>query len=189
MSSGPYYYIRDRGPEVLPTESTAGTKAKDRDRRVTYAAGDLAPGFVHEEVNSRLCDEVIEHHSRSLAKDDSEPLFLYYAMLEPHTPWLPEEQFAGKSGAGPYGDYVAQLDHEIGRVLQRSRKVAWKRTRSCFSPATTALSGPRLTSRSTATGRTAHSPEERPGLKKAVIESPSSPAGRARSQRERRRMR
>ena len=118
ISSGPYYFIRNRGPEVLPTESTKGTKAKDRDKRETYAADDLAPGFVHEEVNSRLCDEVISIIRHHAAKNKSEPLFLYYAMLEPHTPWLPEEQFAGKSGAGPYGDYVAQLDHEIGRVLE-----------------------------------------------------------------------
>ena len=117
MSSGPYYYIRDRGPEVLPTESTKGTKAKDRDRRVTYAAGDLAPGFVHEEANSRLCDEVVGILKNHRVKGGSKPLFLYYAMLEPHTPWLPEERFAGKSGAGPYGDYVTQLDHELGRVL------------------------------------------------------------------------
>jgi arylsulfatase A-like enzyme len=118
MSSGPYYYIRNRGPEVLPTESAKGTKAGDRDRRETYAKGDLAPGFVHEEVNSKLCDEVISIIGKHSAKDDPQPLFLYYAMLEPHTPWLPEEQFAGKSGAGPYGNYVAQLDHEIGRVLK-----------------------------------------------------------------------
>jgi len=117
MSSAPYYYIRNRGPEVLPTESTEGTKARDRDRRVTYAAGDLASGFVHEKVNSKLCDEVIAILKAHSAKDDSEPLFLYYAMLEPHTPWLPEEQFAGKSGAGPYGNYVVQLDYELGRVL------------------------------------------------------------------------
>ena len=123
MSSGPYYYIRNRGPEVLPTESTRGTKARsskarDGDHRESYAAGDLAPGFVHEEVNSRLCDKVIGIIRNHSAKDDLEPLFLYYAMLEPHTPWLPEEQFAGKSGAGPYGNDVAQLDHEVGRVLE-----------------------------------------------------------------------
>jgi hypothetical protein len=117
MSSGPYYYIRNRGPEVLPTETTKGTKAGDRDRRETYAAGDLATGFVHEEVNSRLCDEVIDILKEHSTKDDLAPLFLYYAMLEPHTPWLPEEQFAGKSGAGSYGNYVVQLDHELGRVL------------------------------------------------------------------------
>ena len=121
MSSGPYYYIRNRGPEVMPTKSTEGSKARDRDRRVTYAAGDLAPGFVHEEVNSRLCDEVIDILMGHGARDDAEPLFLYYAMLEPHTPWLPEERFAGKSGAGPYGNYVVQLDHELGRVLNALR--------------------------------------------------------------------
>ena len=117
MSSGPYYYIRDRGPEFMPTGSTAGTKAKDRDRRETYAAGELAAGFIHEKANSRLCDEVIGIIRNHTTKGDAEPLFLYYAMLEPHTPWLPEEQFAGKSEAGPYGDYMVQLDHELGRVL------------------------------------------------------------------------
>lgn len=118
ISHAPYYYIRNRGPEALPTESTKGNKAADRDKRESYAAGELAPGFVHEEVNSTLCEEVISIIRNHSAKDGPEPLFLYYAMLEPHTPWLPEEQFAGKSGAGPYGNYVAQLDHEVGRVLQ-----------------------------------------------------------------------
>lgn len=117
ISSGPYYYIRDRGPEVLPTASTKGNKAADRDKRESYAAGDLAPGFVHEEINTRLCKEVIGIIRDHSANDDPRPLFLYYAMLEPHTPWLPEDQFADKSGAGPYGNYVAQLDHEVGRVL------------------------------------------------------------------------
>ena len=122
ISHGPYYYIRNRGPEALPTGSTKGNKAADRDQRVSYAAGDLAPGFVHEEVNSRLCDEVIGIIRNHSEQDDAKPLFLYYAMLEPHTPWLPEAQFTGKSGAGPYGNYVAQLDHEIGRVLQSLRE-------------------------------------------------------------------
>jgi arylsulfatase A-like enzyme len=118
ISSGPYYYIRNRGPEVLPTESTNGTKAQDRDRRETYAASTLAPGFVHDEVNSRLCEEVIGIIRNHARKGGPEPLFLYYAMLEPHTPWLPDKQFVGNSGAGPYGDYVAQLDDEVGRVLK-----------------------------------------------------------------------
>ncbi len=76
MSSGPYYYIRNRGPEVLPTESTKGNKASDRDKRESYAAGDLSPGFVHEEVNSRLCDEVINIIRNHYVKNDPEPLFV-----------------------------------------------------------------------------------------------------------------
>ena len=117
MSSGPYYYIRNRGPETMPTGSTAGTKSDDRDRRETYAAGDQAAGFEHERANSRLCDEVIDLIKKHATTAQTQPFFLYYAMLEPHTPWLPEQRFTGKSGAGPYGDYVVQLDHEVGRVL------------------------------------------------------------------------
>ena len=117
MSSGPYFYIRDRQPEALPSASIPGTKAVGLDRRLSYAAGDLAPGFVHEAVNSRLCDEVVGIIQDHAATRDSEPLFLYYAMLQPHTPWLPEQRFVGQSDAGPYGDYVVQLDHEVARVL------------------------------------------------------------------------
>ena len=45
------------------------------------------------------------------------PLMLYLAYPAPHTPWLPSEEFAGKSGAGMYGDFVMMVDFQIGRVL------------------------------------------------------------------------
>lgn len=122
-SSGPpYFYIRGRRPVATPTETTAGTKralkTNGMDSRTAYAGGDIAPGFVPEECNSRLCDDVVKTISEHAKSDGNKPFFLYYAMLEPHVPWLPVEEFGGKSKAGPYGDYIVQLDHEIGRVLQ-----------------------------------------------------------------------
>ena len=45
------------------------------------------------------------------------PLMLYLAYPAPHTPWLPSEQFAGKSKVGMYGDFVMMVDAMIGRVL------------------------------------------------------------------------
>ena len=42
---------------------------------------------------------------------------LYLAYPAPHTPWLPSEEFVGKSGAGMYGDFVMMVDAQIGRVL------------------------------------------------------------------------
>src|SRR5262249_8837243 len=44
--------------------------------------------------------------------------FLYLALSAPHTPWMPTEEFRGKSGAGYYGDFVAQVDASVGRVLR-----------------------------------------------------------------------
>jgi len=47
---------------------------------------------------------------------------LYLAFTAPHTPWLPAEEFVGKSGAGMYGDFVMTVDAQIGRVLAALEK-------------------------------------------------------------------
>lgn len=120
-SGPPYFYIRGRKPVAKPTERTPGTKralkSNGRDSRTAYAGGDIAPGFVPEECNSRLCDDVVRTITEHAKSEPGKPFFLYYAMLEPHTPWLPADEFDGKSKAGPYGDYIVQLDHEVGRVI------------------------------------------------------------------------
>jgi len=122
VSGPPYFYIRGREPVAEPTEWTPGTKKdlkmNEKDARTAYPPGEIALGFVPEECNAACCEEVIKIIKAHAASDGSRPLFLYYAMLEPHTPWLPGPEFLGKSQAGPYGDYIVQLDHEVGRVLQ-----------------------------------------------------------------------
>lgn len=122
LSAAPYFFIRDRAAEAAPTAMTRGTKSSAKtsgaDPRTAYGPGEMSPGFVHEASNSRLSDEVIAIlEERAAAGDSAEPFLLYYAMLQPHTPWLPTEPFRGKSAAGPYGDYLVQMDHEVGRVL------------------------------------------------------------------------
>ena len=51
------------------------------------------------------------------AKTD-EPFFLYFAYPAPHAPIIPNDQFDGKSKAGPYGDFVHETDHSIGQLLK-----------------------------------------------------------------------
>ena len=46
------------------------------------------------------------------------PFFLYLALPSPHAPIIPNEEFIGKSEAGPYGDFMFQTDWVIGQVLQ-----------------------------------------------------------------------
>lgn len=45
------------------------------------------------------------------------PFFLYLAFAAPHVPINPAPEFRGKSEAGLYGDYIQQLDHCTGLVL------------------------------------------------------------------------
>lgn len=127
VSAAPYFYIRDREPEAIPTETTEGTKASakaaGKNSRTAYGPGEIAPGFVPEKAPARLSDEVVTIlRDHAASGDEAKPLFLYYAMLQPHTPWLPEDRYEGKSGAGSYGDYLVQMDDEVGRVLEVLRE-------------------------------------------------------------------
>jgi len=44
--------------------------------------------------------------------------FAYVAPITPHTPLAVGPEWKGRSGLGLYPDYVMQLDHEIGRLLE-----------------------------------------------------------------------
>ena len=67
--------------------------------------------------NRILCNDAVRIIRDHAASDQIRPLFLYYALLEPHNPQVPEPEFEGTSEAGTYGDYVVQLDHWLGKVM------------------------------------------------------------------------
>ena len=56
--------------------------------------------------------EFIERHAKSRT-----PFFLYYPMTQLHFPAQPHPDFAGKTPAGDIGDAMAELDANVGRVL------------------------------------------------------------------------
>ncbi|HOX56059.1 MAG TPA: arylsulfatase [Verrucomicrobiota bacterium] len=47
----------------------------------------------------------------------SKPFFLYFSLTAPHYPVVPTDEFKGRSQAGDYGDFVAQVDGAVGEVL------------------------------------------------------------------------
>jgi arylsulfatase A-like enzyme len=71
-----------------------------------------APQRVDEDVPIELLARVTSW----LDKQPS-PFFLYYAPVEPHVPVTPSRAVAGTSKAGPYGDWVHELDRNIGRLM------------------------------------------------------------------------
>lgn len=50
--------------------------------------------------------------------DTDGPFFLYFAYPSPHAPIIPNDEFDGKSQAGPYGDFVYETDASVGRLLK-----------------------------------------------------------------------
>ena len=51
-----------------------------------------------------------------------QPFLLYLAWSAPHNPLSPSPDFQGRSRAGRYGDFIQQLDHCVGVVLDALEK-------------------------------------------------------------------
>lgn len=78
-------------------------------------AGPMVPGFTFESMLPTLTDKAIEFVEKQAA--EQRPFFLYYALNAPHSPLTPNERWVGSSGLGQYADFVQEMDHEIGRLL------------------------------------------------------------------------
>jgi arylsulfatase A len=115
----PYFYI-DGNRALVPPGDEIGANFSDepwtRIQGAFWREGGIAPNLQLETVLPRFTDEavgVIRDHARSKS---AAPLFLYLAYPAPHTPWLPSEAFRGRTN-NLYGDFMAMVDHMIGRVL------------------------------------------------------------------------
>lgn len=112
LDMDPYLYVENDRAVELPTARTEG---RNEPRGVFWRPGAIAPSFRLEEVLpiiTRKAVGFVREHARR------QPFFLYLALTAPHTPWLPSEPFRGKSRAGDYGDFVAQVDDALGQVMQ-----------------------------------------------------------------------
>jgi arylsulfatase A-like enzyme len=115
----PYFFIENDHAVAAPTKDVAASNTPGWSpiQGAFWRAGKIAPGFTHEDTLPQLTRKAVEVIESQHAKASGKPFFLYFAMIAPHTPWVPLEQFKGKSGAGLYGDYVMEVDDCVGKVL------------------------------------------------------------------------
>ena len=77
--------------------------------------GELGSDFSIIDCLDQLAVKASEYIVERSKQD--EPFFLYFPLTAPHKPALPHPRFVGKSGLGPYGDFVMQVDETVGKVL------------------------------------------------------------------------
>jgi arylsulfatase A-like enzyme len=111
----PYVFFDNESVTEVPAATIEASAMRRRGGGGFWRAGAIAPHFRHAEVLPALTDRAVAFLARQSA---DRPFFLYFALTAPHTPWMPTRAFRGKSGAGWYGDFVAQVDAAAGRVLQ-----------------------------------------------------------------------
>jgi uncharacterized sulfatase len=73
-------------------------------------------------VQATLTKRYTERAVDFITRNRSKPFFLYVAHAMPHKPLACSEGFYKKSGAGLYGDVMAELDASVGEVLATLKK-------------------------------------------------------------------
>jgi arylsulfatase A-like enzyme len=55
--------------------------------------------------------------SKTVRQNPQQPFFLYFAPVAVHNPISPSEKWRGSSGAGAYGDFIHDVDHCVGEIV------------------------------------------------------------------------
>ncbi|GAB3893756.1 arylsulfatase [Larkinella knui] len=90
--------------------------------RIGYMSGGKSARWVDEEMADVLTGKVnqfIETHQEN-------PFFLYFSTHDIHVPRMPHSRFVGKSGMGPRGDAILQLDYCVGEVMKTVDRLGLK---------------------------------------------------------------
>lgn len=72
-----------------------------------------------QRVDDQVMDVLTDHAVDWIGKQSHDtPFFLYFTPVAVHEPTTPSARTRGTSGAGPYGDWIHDLDYSVGRVLK-----------------------------------------------------------------------
>ena len=108
----PYVWLSQDRAASVPTAHVKDSRAPR-----LWRAGPISDDFTMESVQTRLVDEAAAYVEQRAQARDGRPFFLYLPLAAPHTPLLPTAAFEGSTRTTPYGDFVAQVDADIGRLL------------------------------------------------------------------------
>ncbi|WP_417444553.1 sulfatase family protein [Joostella sp.] len=108
----PYTFISDDKLEAVPNIIKPDTLFGN--------PGPMVEGWDLRNVMATITKKAVSYIENQ-EKEES-PFFLYFPLTAPHTPIAPADEFIGKSEAGPYGDYVNQVDYTVGQVVEALKR-------------------------------------------------------------------
>jgi arylsulfatase len=97
-------------PTIMPPEQLMEGRKGEKSRDVK----------VYDLEQRRLIDAEITRRSIAFMERQvqaKKPFFAYATMTQPHLPTLPNPAFAGKTGNGNWADMLAEMDHNVGQML------------------------------------------------------------------------
>jgi arylsulfatase A len=110
LSSPPFVWVENSKATAIPDATSV-----NYDEKAFWRKGPKAPDFNHVEVLSEIAGRSIAYMKDRA--EDGDPFFLYCALTAPHAPIIPTSEFIGTSNATAYGDFVVQVDHTVGQIM------------------------------------------------------------------------
>lgn len=98
-------------PETMEEAYIWEGRASEPSRRVKPYDMETRPT-----IDREAAERGIDFMERSVSA--SRPFFFYYPITQIHFPTLPHPDFAGTTGAGDIGDAMADVDYNVGLVLE-----------------------------------------------------------------------
>lgn len=115
------WHLGHAKPEYLPThrgfDEYLGILYSNDMRPVQLVDGDKP--IEYPLAQATLTKRYTERAVKFIERNKDKPFFLYLPHAMPHKPLACSEAFYKKSGAGLYGDVLAELDWSIGQVLTK----------------------------------------------------------------------
>ncbi len=113
----PYAWIEDdkvtQAPDVwMDTKKWKKIKEGNWECRPGPMVSDWNPYDVIPTLTQKGVEYIKKH------KGSKKPFFLFFGFPSPHAPIIPNDQFDGKTKAGPYGDFVYETDDSCGQMLK-----------------------------------------------------------------------
>ena len=110
LDMAPYVYVENGQVTAVPDTVTVNTG-----KYSWWRKGPTSSDFNHEDVTPNFFRRSMDYIRQK--SNDKNPFFLYLALPSPHTPILPGQEWRGKSGLNPYGDFVMMIDDYMGKML------------------------------------------------------------------------
>jgi arylsulfatase A-like enzyme len=82
--------------------------------RIGWMSGGNKARWIDEDMADVFTNRAVNF----IEKNKDKTFFLYFATHDIHVPRVPNSRFVGKSGMGPRGDAILQLDWTVGEVLK-----------------------------------------------------------------------
>ncbi|MCC2685376.1 MAG: atsA 9, partial [Paenibacillaceae bacterium] len=111
LNMEPYCFIRDRHTVGIPSIP------KNPVHRGQNPNGLMVEDWKDELVNTRITEEALSYIRSRVADEPEKPFFLYLPLTGPHNPWVPNEEFRGKSQVGLRGDMILEMDWSLGKIM------------------------------------------------------------------------